>query len=151
MLIYYAGMPNNEIAPDIINPQYNKYKYYVVDFDALNETADIYYQLVADEEAQVERNVKIDVAITTKKTGEYSTLTTLSLKFFNEEYQAMVNFGSAPIYLNHTVNTEPDEFGSYSEIYNNRFHKYYGDKTTIEEIISEELEHYAAGTQMYYQ
>ena len=151
VLVYYAGMPNNEIAPDVTNPQYNKYKYYVVDFNALNKTANIYYELVEGENGQqVEENVKIDVALTTKVTGENSTLTTLSLKFFDEEYSATVNFGSAPNRLYHIVNTEPDEFGTSTEIYNNWFRKYTGDKTTLDEIIAEELEHYADGTQMYY-
>lgn len=43
------------ITPNLSNkkyvkntPLYNKYKYYIVDFDAVTETADIYYELTTE-------------------------------------------------------------------------------------------------------
>lgn len=143
-LIFHAGIPNHEIAPTVNNPQYNIYKYYVVDFDAVNEKANIYYELIEGSAgAQVENNVAVEVNVT-KTTDEYNnSIVHVAIKFFGEYYDAYVSFTSTPpIYLNHAVFTEPDEYGSSYEIYNNNFAKYSGSKTTIDEIVAEQLEAY---------
>ncbi len=100
VLVFHAGMPNNEIAPTVTNPQYNQYKYYVVNFDARNQTVDLYYETI-NGDAQHEENVPVDISFKTLENGTRQ----LVAKFFDEEYTAVINFGGAPRYLNHEVNT----------------------------------------------
>ena len=143
VLIFHAGMPNHEIAPEVTNPQYNQYKYYVVDFDALTQTADIYYELIeGNAGAQVENNVTIPVKLITTTDTNGNTNTKLALTFFNQDYTAAISFGGAPRYLNYEVNTEFDETGTSYNIYGNNFEKYYDNNTPVEEIVAAQLASY---------
>lgn len=143
VLIFRAGMPNNELAPDVVNNEYNKYKYYVVNFNAAEQKADIYYELVAgDEGAQVQNDVALDIAFypADEQTGVSNHVT---IKFFNNEYYANLGSYKMPsFYLNYGVFTDFDETGTSYEIYNNYFEKYFGDKTDILDIVAQQLEDY---------
>ena len=143
VLIFHAGMPNTSIAGDVVNEEYNKYKYYVVNFNATTQKADIYYELITGGEgAKVETNVQLDITIV-QPTEENHYQNQLIIKFFGKDFTSNLGFYKSPaMYLNYEVLSEPDENGSMTQIYNNYFEKYFGSNTDIEDIVAEQLEIY---------
>ncbi len=144
-LIFTAGMPNSEVAESAgepekaNNPLYDKYKYYIVDFDAVTETADIYYQLTTDDaKPQHQSNVPIPVNVYIDSDGSRK----VTLKFFDQDYSTTVSFvNGTPWYLNYTVWTNPDAQGSRTEVYGNSFGKL-STESSIEDVIAAQLENY---------
>ena len=146
VLIFHAGMVNDEVSGGVVNSEYNKYKYYIVDFNALEEKADIYYELVEGSAgAQVENDVELEVTVVPFGEENYYQ-EFLMIKFFeNNEYKAVITFYSVPArFLNYEVDAEPDENGTIYSIYINQFEKYSGQSQTIEDIIAEQLALYNA-------
>lgn len=121
------------------NPEYQKYQYCVVDFDAVNRTADLYYQLTDGTEPQQQNDVPITVNVTSRQDDYNNTLTRVSLNIFGQTFDAPINFASAPSSVTHEVNSAPNEDGSYALLYSNWFEKYRGDKTSLEEIIADPM------------
>lgn len=142
ILIFHAGQVNTEHAGDVTNEEFGKYKYYVVDFNAATEMANIYYELVdGGAGAQVEENVEIEVS-TIMPTEENYYQHLVTVKFFNKNYKAVVStYYGCPSSLNYDEFTDFDENGTSWEIYNNYFSKYIGDKT-INEVVAAQLEIY---------
>ena len=140
VLIFHAGQVNSERAGDVTNPEFGKYKYYVVDFDATTKKANIYYELVEGSAgAQTLTNQQLDVRIGQTTQDNY-TQRYVAIKFFNKDYVGYTNDNSAPVrYLNYDVNTPFDESGTSYQIYTNWFEKYAGDKTNINDIVADQL------------
>lgn len=143
VLIFHAGQVNTERAGDVTNPEYGKYKYYVVDFDAKTEKANIYYELVEGSAgAQTQTNVQLDVRVEQSTQNEYNQRYVI-VKFFNKDFVGSSSDFSAPVrFLNYEVNTPFDESGTSYQIYANWFEKYYGDKTNINDIVADQLDAY---------
>ena len=141
-LIFHAGMVNTSIA-DVENPEYGKYKYYVVDFDAVSEKADIYYELVEGTAGpQVEENVSLNITLVQPTADNYYQHQVI-IEFFGKEYNSTLTTYQGPVtYLNYDVYTEPDADGTSWNIYSNWFEKYRGDKTDIADIVADQLAAY---------
>ena len=146
-LIFSAGMPNHEVAekagePEKANnPLYNKYKYYVIDFDAVHEKANCYYELVNGEGQQTQTDVEVPVTITNE-----NGIRKVAIKFFDQEYTATVSsIYSAPIIFNYEVSTKfyPDENGIIvsSQVYGNSIQGYYVN-SSVQDVIDAQLAEY---------
>ena len=71
--------------------EYNKYKYYVVDFDAQTETADIYYELVEGTAGpQTQSDVQLNVTVV-KPSEQNSYVSQVVIKFFDIYYHLILN------------------------------------------------------------
>ena len=139
VLVFTAGTPNHNVAPEIDNPQYDKYKYYVVDFNATTKTADIYYERTeGNDGAHIEYNVAIPTYIIINPFGTNMVV----MKFFDQEYIAEVNPKyETPKAVTYIVNSKSNEDSLSTMVYYNVFWKY--ENATIEEAIAIQLENYA--------
>ena len=143
VLIFHAGMVNTSIAGEVVNEEYGKYKYYIVNFDALTQKADIYYELVEGSEgAQVLTNQQLNVTIV--QPNEETADKQVVIKFFEKNYVGTSTFYGPSRSLSYEVNTPQDDTGTIWTIYSNWFEKYYGDKTSIDDIVADELAAYNA-------
>ena len=141
ILIFHANQPNTSVDPTAINPEYDKYKYYVIDFDDVNETADIYYTLTNSDEPCILNDQPIEVSVV-RTTDDYGNISNrLTIKLLNQDYSATISFGGAPRYLNYEIMTQPDEYGTMWNIYSNGFEKYQGEQT-VNEVVATQLEIY---------
>lgn len=131
---YYVGSFDDSSNPDVLNPNYQKFDYAILDMESFNNnTLTAYYALKED---HVAKQKSVQVNFVTNSEGKIKDVN-IVLDFANITVSTMNSGTALASYLEHTVWSEMDETGSKTQYYADYFTKYFGDATTLNGIISE--------------